>query len=134
MDIVANYGWIKSGLWKETKEQFKAVTDACHQYGSLIKIIFETDALTLNEIAMATDIACSVGADFVKTSTGFYTGGSNKGATVEIIQTMLDNTQGRTKVKGSGGIRDRESFLNFIDMGIDRMGVGYKSTPAVLGG
>ena len=132
LDIVANYGWIKSGLWKETEEQIKAVTETCHRYGSFIKVIFETDALTLDEIARATDIACSAGADFVKTSTGFYTGSTAKGATVEVIQTMLDAAKGRTKIKGSGGIRDRESFFAFIDMGIDRMGVGYKSTSVVL--
>ena len=132
LDIVANYGWIKSGLWKETEDQFKAVTETCHQYGSFIKIIFETDALAYDEIYKATDIACSVGVDFVKTSTGFYTGGSNKGASIEVIQTMLDAAKGRIKIKGSGGIRDRESFLAFIDMGIDRMGIGYKSTPVVL--
>jgi len=133
LDIVANYGWIKSGMWNETKEEFKAVTDVCHQFGSQIKIILETDALTLDEIFKATDIACSAGADFIKTSTGFYTGSSNKGATIEIIQTMLDASKGRIKVKGSGGIRDRERFLNFIDMGVDRLGIGFKSTPVVLG-
>jgi len=133
LDIVANYGWIKSGFWKETKEQFKAVTDTCHQYGSLIKIIFETDALTIDEISKATEIACSAGADFIKTSTGFYTGGSNKGATIEVIQVMLDTAKGRTKVKASGGIRDREIFLKFIDMGVSRTGIGYKSTAVVLG-
>ncbi|MCL2721411.1 MAG: deoxyribose-phosphate aldolase [Treponema sp.] len=133
LDIVANYGWIKSGLWKETKEQFKAVTDACHQYGSIIKIIFETDALTLDEVLKATEIACSVGVDFVKTSTGFYTGDSNNGATVEVIKVMLDNAKGNTKVKASGGIRDRDKFFNFIDMGVKRIGIGCKSTPVVLG-
>jgi deoxyribose-phosphate aldolase len=132
LDIVANYGWIKSGLWKKTEEQFKAITETCHQYGSFIKVIFETDALTFDEIYKATDIACSIGVDFVKTSTGFYTGSSNKGATVEVIQTILAAAKGRTKIKGSGGIRDRESFLAYIDMGIDRMGIGYKSTPVVL--
>jgi deoxyribose-phosphate aldolase len=133
LDIVANYGWIKSGLWKETEKEFKAVADACHQYGTIIKIIIETDALTLDEIARTTEIAGSVGVDFVKTSTGFYTGESNKGATVEVIQTMLDAAKGRTKVKGSKGIRDREKFFTFIDMGIDRVGVGYNSTPVILG-
>ena len=132
LDIVLNYGWIKSGLWKEAEEQIKAVTEACHSFGSLIKVIFETDALTLDEIARVTDIASIAGSDFVKTSTGFYTGGTAKGATREVIQTMLDAAKGRTKIKGAGGIRDRENFLAFIDMGIDRMGVGYKSTPVVL--
>jgi deoxyribose-phosphate aldolase len=133
LDIVANYGWIKSGLWKETEEEFKAVTEACHQYGSLIKIILETDALTLDEIARATDIAGSVGVDFVKTSTGFYTGDSNKGATTEVLKTMIAAAKGRVKVKASKGIRDREKFLAFIEIGVDRIGVGYNSTPVILG-
>jgi deoxyribose-phosphate aldolase len=46
---------------------------------------------------------------------------------------MLDTAKGRCKVNGSGGIRTREHFLQLIDMGIDRMGIGYKSTPVVLG-
>ena len=133
LDIVANYGWIKSGFWEQVGNDIKAVADACHKYGTLLKVIFETDALTLEEVAKATDIACNAGADFVKTSTGFYTGGENKGATPEVIRLMQDTAKGRCKIKGSGGIRDRDHFLQLIDMGIDRMGVGYRSTPTVLG-
>jgi len=98
-----------------------------------LKVIFETDALTLEQVATATEYACRAGADFVKTSTGFYTGGESKGATPEVIQVMLDAAKGRCKVKGSGCIRTREHFLQLIDMGIDRMGIGYRSTPVVLG-
>ena len=46
---------------------------------------------------------------------------------------MLENAEGKAKIKGSGCIRTREHFLKLIDMGIDRMGIGYKSTPVVLG-
>ncbi|GHV95523.1 2-deoxyribose-5-phosphate aldolase [Spirochaetia bacterium] len=133
LDIVANYGWIKSGLWQEVENQIKAVSDACHKYGALIKVIFETDSLTLEQVAKATDIACNAGVDYVKTSTGFYTGGANNGATIEVVQTMIAAAKGRAKVKGAGGIRDQEKFFQLIDMGIDRMGIGYKSTPVVLG-
>ena len=133
LDIVANYGWIKSGMWKEVEEDIKAVCDVCHKYGTEVKVIFETDALTLDEIIKATEVAIKTGADFVKTSTGFFTGGKNDGATVEVIQAMMNVAQGRTKIKGSGGIRTQEHFFNLIDMGIDRMGIGYKSTPIVLG-
>jgi deoxyribose-phosphate aldolase len=132
LDIVANYGWIRSGMWKELGDQIKAVTDACHKYGAVIKVIFETDSLTLDQVAKATDVACIAGTDYVKTSTGFYTGGVNNGATIEVVQTMIDAAKGRTKVKGAGGIRDQEKFFNLIDMGIDRMGIGYKSTPVML--
>lgn len=133
LDIVANYGWIKSGLWQEVQADIQAVADVCHKYGTFLKVIFETDALTMDEVAKATDVACHAGADFVKTSTGFFTGAQAKGATPEVIQVMLDAAKGRCKVKGSGCIRDRDHFLKLIDMGIDRMGIGYRSTPVVLG-
>jgi deoxyribose-phosphate aldolase len=133
LDIVSNYGWIRSGKWKEVEADIKAVAEVSHAYGSLLKVIFETDALTLDQVARATELACKAGADFVKTSTGFYTGAESKGATVEVIRVMLDAAKGRCKIKGSGGIRDRAHFFTLIDMGIDRMGIGYRSTPAILG-
>jgi deoxyribose-phosphate aldolase len=133
LDIVSNYGWIRSGKWEEVEKDIKAVADAVHSYGTNLKVIFETDALTLPEIAKATDVACDAGADFVKTSTGFYTGGENRGATLEVVKTMMDAAKGRCKIKGSGCIRTREHFFALIDLGIDRMGIGYRSTPLILG-
>ncbi len=133
LDIVANYGWIKSGMWDEVEDELRQVCEASHKYGTAVKVIFETDALTMDEIIKATEVSIAAGADFVKTSTGFYTGGKNDGSTPEVIQAMMDTAKGRCQVKGSGGIRTREAFLNYIDMGIDRMGVGFNSTPKVLG-
>jgi len=133
LDIVANYGWIKSGLWTEVEADIKAVNDICHKYGVAVKVIFETDALTFDEVKKATEVAIAAGSDFVKTSTGFYTGGPSVGATPEVIKVMMDVADGRCKIKGSGCIRTREHFLQLIDMGIDRMGIGFKSTPLVLG-
>ena len=72
------------------------------------------------------------GSDFVKTSTGFLTGFDAHGATPEIIKVMQEEVGDKCKVKGSGCIRTREHFLQLIDMGIDRMGVGYRSVPVVL--
>lgn len=133
LDIVANYGWIKSGKWTAVEADMKAVCDVCHQYGTAVKVIFETDVLTIEEVKKATVVAVNAGADFVKTSTGFFTGGKSDGATVEVIQAMMDAAQGKIKIKGSGGIRTRDHFFRLIDMGIDRMGIGYRSTPVVLG-
>ena len=133
LDVVSNYGWIRSGMWTETAAELKAVTDAVHTCGTAIKVILETDALSLDQVAKATDAACLAGVDFVKTSTGFYTGGESKGATAEVIRVMMEAAGGRCKIKGSGGIRDQAHFFKLIDMGIDRMGIGYKSTPVVLG-
>ena len=132
LDVVSNYGWIKSGKWNDVETEFKAITEAVHNYGTLLKVIFETDALNKDEIIKATEIACKAGVDFVKTSTGFFTGGQNNGATPEVIGIMMDAAKGRCKVKGSGGIRDQAAFFKLIDMGVDRMGIGYKSTPIVL--
>ncbi len=133
LDLVSNYGWIKSGKWNLVEKEIKAVAEIVHKHGTKLKVIFETDALNLEEIAKATDIAAKAGADFVKTSTGFFTGAEVKGATTEIIQCMINAAKGRCQVKGSACIRDREKFLAFIDQGIDRMGIGYRSTPIVLG-
>jgi deoxyribose-phosphate aldolase len=133
LDIVANYGWIRSGKWAEVTAELKAVAGVCHKYGTAVKVIFETDALNVEQVKKACECAIQAGCDFVKTSTGFLTGFESHGATPEIIQVMMDACQGRIKIKGSGCIRTREHFLKLIDMGIDRMGVGYKSTPVVLG-
>ena len=133
LDIVANYGWIRSGMYKEVGKEIKEIVDVCHFHGTMVKVIFETDALTTDEIKSAAEVIIQSGADFLKTSTGFYTGGKNDGATKEIIATLMEVAQGRCKIKGSGGIRTQQHFFDLIDMGIDRMGVGYRSTPVVLG-
>lgn len=132
LDIVVNYGYIRSQMWDEVYEDIKAVCDVCHKYGTAVKVILETDALTMDEIKKAAIIVADAGADFVKTSTGFYTGGKSDGATVEVIKTIMDAIDGKCKVKGSGAIRTQEHFFELIDMGIDRMGIGYRSTPEVL--
>jgi len=133
LDIVSNYGWIRSGMWAEVTADIKAVVDACHHYGTAVKVILETDALSIEEVIKGTECVIAAGADFVKTSTGFFIGGKNIGASRELISTILETTKGRCKIKGAGGIRDQKHFFDLIDMGIDRMGVGYKSTPVVLG-
>ena len=133
LDIVANYGYIRSGLWDAVRSDLRAVNDVCHEYGTAVKVILETDALTLDQVRRATEVVIEAGSDYVKTSTGFFTGGPSDGATLEVIQAIMAVANGRCKVKGSGGIRTREHFLQLIDLGIDRMGIGYKSTPVVLG-
>ena len=133
LDIVCNYGHIRSGIYDEVYNDIKAVSDVCHKYGVKLKAIMETDALTLEQAKKTTEVLVNAGADFVKTSTGFLTGHELHGATVEIIGEIIKIVDGRCSVKGSGSIREREHFLALIDMGIDRMGIGYKSTATVLG-
>lgn len=133
IDVVANYGWIKSGEWVWFEEELRLLTSLSHEHGKVLKVIFESDALTKKEIWEATDRSASLGVDYVKSSTGFYTGGPSVGATVGVVSLMLEAAKGRCKVKGSGGIRTRSHFLELINLGVHRMGIGYKSTPIVLG-
>ncbi len=132
LDIVANYGQLRSGNLEYVTEDIKAVVDVCHKYGTNVKVIIETDSLTKEQIIAGTKCAVAAGADFIKSSTGFFTGKENVGATPEVVATMMEAGEGKIKVKGSGCIRTREHFLQLIDMGIDRMGIGYRSTPVVL--
>ncbi|MCF0145125.1 MAG: deoxyribose-phosphate aldolase [Eubacterium sp.] len=133
VDIVINYGMLRSGNKDgEILADLKAVTEAAHKYGREIKVIIETDALNEEQIVRGTRLVMESGADFVKTSTGFLTGYEAFGATPEVIAKMMEVTQGKIKIKGAGCIRTREHFLQLIDMGIDRMGVGYRSVPVVL--
>ena len=132
VDVVANFGLIRSGKYDEVTQDLKACAEAAHKYGREIKAILETDALTEEQIRKACHCVADAGVDFVKTSTGFLTGHELKGAAPEVIQILMDEVGNQCKVKGSGCIRSREHFLKLIDMGIDRMGVGYKSVPVVL--
>lgn len=130
IDMVANYSAIKSHDWEYVKKDIQAVSNETRATGVLLKVIFETGMLTLDEVAKATEIAIEAGADFVKTSTGFNGGG----ATEEAIKVMLDTAKGRIKVKPSGGIRDYNRAKMFVDMGVHRLGVGYTSTPKICNG
>ncbi len=133
IDMVANFGWIRSGMYDAVEEEIRQVAEVCHRYGIALKVIIEVDVLTPEQIVEATKRVMAAGADFVKTSTGFITGVESKGATVEVVQLMMAVTQGKIKIKGAGGIRTRQHFLELIDRGIDRMGIGYKSMDEVLG-
>ncbi len=133
LDIVANYGRLRAGDYGYVTADIKAVVDVCHKYGTKVKVIIETDALNEEQIKAGTRCAAAAGADFIKSATGFYTGGERVGATVEVVKAMMEAGEGKIKVKGSGGIRTREHFLELIDIGIDRMGVSYRSLPVVLG-
>ena len=75
LDIVVNYGWIRSGKWDEVQAEIKAVVEVCHLYGTAVKTILETNSLTLEQVKQATETAVLARTDFVKTSTGFFTGG-----------------------------------------------------------
>lgn len=75
----------------------------------------------------ATESAINAGADFVKTSTGFY----GEGATEKSVQAMLKAAAGKIQVKASGGIRNAEQARLFLDMGVTRIGNGFSTTPVI---
>jgi len=130
IDMVVNYGYIRSGLWEQVYNDIKAVSDVTIPKGVILKVILETSQLTYDEIIKSTECAVKAGADFVKTSTGFYGGG----ATVEAVKAMREASRGRIKVKASGGIRNREQAKMFLDLGVQRLGNGFSSTPAICDG
>ncbi len=127
IDMVANYGWIRSGLWAEYQADLAGVVAVTKPAGILLKVILETSQLTQEEIFRATEFAVAAGVDFVKTSTGFY----GEGATEAAVRTMLQAAAGRLQVKPSGGIRDRATAEKFLKMGATRLGVGHASCPAL---
>lgn len=133
IDVVANFGKIRAGEFEQVQEDIRLCTEAVHKYGKEIKVIFETDALDEKQIRKVCRICVAQGVDFVKTSTGFLTGFELYGATLDIVKIMMEEVAGKCKIKGSGCIRTRQHFLDLIDLGIDRMGIGYRSVPVVLG-
>ena len=130
IDMVMNIGALKDKNYDLVRDDVKAVVEAAN--GTLVKVILETCLLTEDEIKKACELCVEAKADYVKTSTGFLTGFDCVGATPETIAIMQEEVGDTCKIKGSGCIRTREHFLKLIDMGIDRMGVGYRSVPVVL--
>jgi deoxyribose-phosphate aldolase len=116
VDMVINVGQAKAHNWDYVYEDIKAVVDAAN--GVLVKVIIETCYLTDEEKVMACKMAAKAGADFVKTSTGFGTGG----ATVEDVRLMKMTVNGVCKVKASGGVRNKTDFEKMIEAGADRIG------------
>lgn len=116
VDMVINLGRAKAHDWDGVYEDIWAVVQAAS--GVLVKVIIETCYLTDEEKVKACQMAVKAGADFVKTSTGFGTGG----ATVEDVRLMKQTVGDACKVKASGGIRDKEAFEAMIAAGADRIG------------
>ncbi len=116
IDMVINIGFLKHNLYKSVREEISAVKDIVGD--KILKVIIETCYLTEEEKRIACHIAAKAGADYVKTSTGFGTGG----ATVEDVRLMLEEVGGQLKVKASGGIKNAAMAQQYIDLGISRIG------------
>ena len=125
IDMVMNYGAAKGGDWAAVREEIFGVVEEAHARGVLVKVIFETCELSEDCIRQGVDVCVDVGADFVKTSTGF----AAKGATPEAVMTMVSQAAGRVRVKASGGIRTLEDARAYVEMGAERLGVGFSTVP-----
>ncbi len=130
IDMVSNFGRARSGDWNTFEADIDAISRILKPSGSILKVILETALLSFEEIKQATRICAFLGADYVKTSTGF----NGAGATIEAVRSMLEAAKGQIKVKASGGIRSRQEALAFVEMGCHRLGVGYGTTPVICSG
>ena len=126
IDMVINIGAMKNGEFDLVREDIKAVVDAAN--GTLVKVIIETSLLTDEEKVKACELAALAGADFVKTSTGFSTGG----ATAEDIALMRKTVGPEIGVKASGGVRSLEDMKLMVENGATR--IGASSGVAIMNG
>jgi deoxyribose-phosphate aldolase len=121
VDMVLNIGLLKSATkedYEAIRQEIRAVVDLAHASGAIVKVILETCLLTFEEKLRASELALAAGADFLKTSTGFSTGG----ATVDDIALLRGVAGTRAGVKASGGIRTLADARAMLEAGATRIG------------
>ncbi len=116
IDMVINIGWLKDGRYDDLENEIKAVKSSCGDH--ILKVIIETCLLTDDEKKRMCAIVGAAGADYIKTSTGFSTGG----ATREDIALFAANVPEGLKIKAAGGIRSFADAEDFIALGATRLG------------
>lgn len=129
IDMVINIGKALGGDWNYIEQEIDAVTQTCHKNGAIVKVIFETDYVTKEEdIVKLCQICTKVGADYVKTSTGFGfvkqdNGDYNyKGATLPVLELMKKSVGPKVKVKAAGGVRTLDGLIAVKEAGCTRCG------------
>ena len=118
IDYVVNLTEVKAGNWDYVQEEMRSIVAVCREAGVPSKVIFENCLLTQEEKLGLCAVASEVLPTFVKTSTGFSTGG----ATVEDVRLMREHVDPRVKVKAAGGIRTADDFLAMVSAGAERIG------------
>ncbi|MGN0382807.1 MAG: deoxyribose-phosphate aldolase [Eubacterium sp.] len=116
IDMVINLGWLKDKRYSDILNEISEVKKSCN--GRILKVIIETCLLTEQEKIKMCELVSESGADFIKTSTGFSTGG----ATFEDINLFAENVNPDIKIKAAGGIASIEDAEKFIALGADRLG------------
>lgn len=119
IDFVVNIGKVKQGKFDYIKNEFKKIRSLAKK--KVVKAIIETCYLDKNEIVKLSKICMQTKIDFVKTSTGFGT----SGAKLEDVKLIYDTVKGYCKIKASGGIRTREQAIEFINVGVSRIGSSH---------
>ncbi len=135
IDMVINIAKALQGEWTYITEEISSVTNACHQLGAIVKVIFETDYVTKEaDIVKLCQICTEVGADYVKTSSGFgfvkqANGDYNyKGATIPVLELMKKNVGPKVKVKAAGGVRTLDQLIAVQAAGCSRCGATATAT------
>ena len=128
IDYVINIGEAKMGHWDYIEEEMRQITEICRAHKVISKVIFENCYLEQEEIKKLAEIAKKVKPDYIKTSTGFGTGG----ATLEDVRLMKETVGDDVKVKAAGGVRDWETCKAMIEAGAER--IGTSSSIAILEG
>ena len=116
IDMVINIGWVKDQRWDEVLAEIKAIKASCQ--GRILKVIVETCLLTEAEKIKLCELVTESGADYIKTSTGFSTGG----ATRDDVALLRANLPETVKVKASGGVRTLEDAQAYLELGAERLG------------
>ena len=127
LDMVVSIASVLSDDHGSVEREIAGVVEIAHAANRKVKVIFENCYLRDEHKVRLCQICCDVGADWVKTSTGFGTGG----ATLEDLRLMLDNVRPPVQVKAAGGIRDYDSLIKVMEMGVTR--VGSSRTGDLLG-
>jgi deoxyribose-phosphate aldolase len=124
LDMVIQIGALKSGRDDDVRADIAAVVDVAHAADALIKVIFENAYLTDDEKIRACHLSEAAGADFVKTSTGFASGG----ATHDDLRLMRANTSPRIQIKAAGGVRTLDALIDVMNLGVTRIGATATKT------
>ena len=118
VDMVINIGAVIDGDYDFVYEDIRAVVEAAHKHHALVKVIIETCLLNDEQKVKVCELCVKAGAEFVKTSTGFSTGG----ATVHDVALMKKTVAGKAMVKASGGVRTLADATAMVEAGADRIG------------
>lgn len=124
LDMVINYGQLRSGHADYVGREIKSICDLAHERGAKVKVIFENAYLTDEEKIIACKLSDEAGADWVKTSTGF----APTGATLADIKLMRANVSERVQVKAAHGVRTLAAALEMIEAGVTRIGATVTAT------